>query len=109
MEVVDGRYTNGKIYTIRNRCDTSKVYVGSTIESLGQRYSKHKHDCRYYNNRVSLYKHIDNNDWNDWFISLFEEYPCRNKKELERREYQVMAEFGEVLNKIRGSGSAHLT
>jgi hypothetical protein len=32
-------------------------------------------------------------------MTLHEDYPCDNKKELEQREYQIMAEFGEVLNK----------
>ncbi len=32
-------------------------------------------------------------------MTLHEEYPCDNKQDLERREYQIMAEIGEVLNK----------
>ena len=102
MDEVDGRYTRGKIYTIQNRFDGSKIYVGSTIETLGQRYSKHKHDCRYYTHRVSLYKHINNNDWNDWEMSLFQDYPCNNKRELEKKEYEIIGSFGDnVLNRQR--------
>jgi len=107
--MIDERYTKGKIYVIKNRSDSSKVYVGSTIETLASRKSKHKHDCKKYSTRCNLYKYINDNNWDEWEMTLHEAYPCRNKKELERREYQVMAEFGEVLNKIRGSGSAHLT
>lgn len=102
MDVVDERYTRGKIYTIRNRLDNSRVYVGSTIESLGQRYSKHKHDCRYYSHRVSLYKHISDNNWGDWEMSLFQDYPCNNKRELEKKEYEIIGSFGDnVLNRQR--------
>ena len=56
-----------------------------------------KYDSKNYSSRCNLYKYID--DWNDWEMTLHEEYPCDNKQDLERREYQIMAEFGEVLNK----------
>ncbi len=95
--MIDIKYIKGKIYTIKNKNDNSKVYVGSTIETLNSRYSKHKHDSKNYKNRCNLYKYID--DWNDWEMTLHEEYPCDNKKMLEQREYQIMAEIGEVLNK----------
>lgn len=102
MEEIDGRYANGKIYTIKNRFDNSKIYVGSTIESLKSRFSKHKHDCRYYSNRVSLYKYINENRWDDWEMSLFQDYPCRNKRELEKKEYEIIGSFGDnVLNRQR--------
>ena len=95
--MIDIKYIKGKIYTIKNKNDNSKVYVGSTIETLASRRSKHMHDSKNYKNRCNLYKYID--DWNDWEMILYEDYPCNNKKELEQREYQIMAEFGEVLNK----------
>jgi hypothetical protein len=95
--MIDNRYLKGKIYIIKNKNDTSKIYVGSTIETLNSRYSKHKHDSKNYKNRCNLYKHVY--DWSDWEMTLHEDYPCNNKKELEQREYQIMAEFGEVLNK----------
>ena len=95
--MIDERYTKGKIYIIKNKIDNSKIYVGSTIETLKSRYSKHKHDHKNYSSRCNLYKHVY--DWSDWEMTLHEDYPCNNKKELEQREYQIMAEFGEVLNK----------
>lgn len=98
----DQRYSRGKIYTIRNRLDNNKVYVGSTIETLRQRWSKHRHDCKYYPNRTNFYKYINNNDWSDWEIKLYQEYPCRNKKELEKKEYEIIGSFGDnALNKKR--------
>ena len=95
--MIDNRYTKGKIYIITNKSDTSKIYVGSTIETLKSRYSKHKHDSKNYKNRCNLYKYIT--DWNDWEMTLHEAFPCDNKKMLEHREYEIMAEFGKVLNK----------
>jgi len=99
---IDERYLRGKIYTIQNRLDDTKIYVGSTIETLGERWAKHKHDCKYYNSRVSFYKHINNNDWADWEIKLYQEYPCKNKRELEKKEYEIIGSFGDrALNKKR--------
>jgi len=95
--MIDNRYLKGKIYIIKNKNDNSKIYVGSTIETLACRRSKHIHDSKNYKNRCNLYKHVY--DWSDWEMTLHEDYPCDNKKMLEQREYQIMAEFGEVLNK----------
>ncbi len=95
--MIDNRYLKGKIYIIKNRSDNSKIYVGSTIETLACRRSKHMHDSKNYKNRCNLYKYIT--DWNDWEMTLYQAYPCDNKKALERREYEIMSEFGEVLNK----------
>ena len=95
--MIDNRYLKGKIYIIKNKIDNSKIYVGSTIETLKSRYSKHKHDSKNYSSRCNLYKYIT--DWNDWEMTLYQAYPCDNKKALERREYEIMSEFGEVLNK----------
>ena len=33
-------YSKGQIYTIRNRNDNSKIYVGSTIQSLAVRFGE---------------------------------------------------------------------
>ena len=38
---MDERYQRGKIYTIRCRYDTSKIYVGSTIQTLSHRMCDH--------------------------------------------------------------------
>ena len=37
-------YKQGKIYTIRCKTDDTLIYVGSTIEPLCKRMSKHKYD-----------------------------------------------------------------
>ena len=35
-------YSKGQIYTIRNRNDDSKIYIGSTIQPLYKRLYTHK-------------------------------------------------------------------
>jgi hypothetical protein len=92
-------YTKGKIYTIRCRTDDKLIYIGSTIEArLSARFAKHK--C---SKNVSLYKFINNPEnntsWEDWYIELYELYPCGSKEELCKRENEVIREIATI-NKI---------
>ena len=81
MAEIDERYKRGMIYTIRNIKDDTMIYVGSTINTLSKRFDNHKSDCKR-GLCFSLYSHIVDNDWTDWYIELYEAYPCNNKKEL---------------------------
>lgn len=98
----DERYLRGQIYTIRNIKNDTMIYVGSTINSLSKRFHKHKEDCKVGISCVTLYSHIIDNDWSDWYIELYEYYPCNNKKELERREGQIIREIGTINKNIAG-------
>ena len=62
-------YNNGKIYTIRCKYDDSYVYVGSTIQSLSQRWAGHKKHSKT-RQHLLLYSTIDN-EWDDWYIELY--------------------------------------
>jgi len=77
-------YKQGKIYTIRCKTDDTLIYVGSTIEPLCRRMSKHKYDSL---NKPTIffYQHID--DWDNRYIELFENFPCNSKEELNKRTY----------------------
>ncbi len=92
-------YNQGKIYTVRCRNDKSLIYVGSTVEKyLSARYSKHRCD-----KTCSLYKYIANNynsDWSDWYIELYELYPCNSKIELNKREGEVQREISTINKRI---------
>jgi hypothetical protein len=98
----DERYRRGQIYTIRNIKDDTMIYVGSTIDGLSKRFYKHKMECKSEQSKITLHKLIINNDWSDWYIELYEMYPCNNKKELERREGQVIREIGTINKNIAG-------
>jgi len=97
----DERYRRGQIYTIRNIKDDTMIYVGSTIDNLSKRFHKHKKDCEG-GLTISLYSHIIDNDWSGWYIELYEMYPCNNKRELCRREGQVIREIGTINKNIAG-------
>ena len=83
-------YSQGKIYTIRCRDDNSLIYVGSTTQNLSQRLAGHKRlstNLKYQN--IKLYQTV-NNDWDNWYIELYELCPCNCKTELDKREGEVI-------------------
>jgi hypothetical protein len=95
-------YSKGKIYTIRCLTDDNLIYVGSTIQPLSSRRYEHKKNCEYeqYKNYL-LYKTINHN-WENWYLELYEYYPCKSKEELLRREGEVIREIGTLNKKIAG-------
>ena len=91
-------YNKGKIYTIRCRTDETLIYVGSTIQPLSVRLGGHKvrsNNAKYQN--IFLYKN-KNHNWDDWYIELYEEYPCENKRQAELKEEEVRLERKAQLN-----------
>ena len=96
MDKIDKRYENGKIYTIRCRYDDDLIYVGSTIQKLCMRMAGHRRD-----KKCSLYQYV-NGDWDNWYIELYEEYPCNNKSILEKREGEVIRLIGNINKQITG-------
>lgn len=94
-------YQKGKIYTIRNYTDNEMIYVGSTIETLSLRLAKHRASCKAGINN-SLYSHIADNDWSNWYIELYENYPCNDKSELHKREGEVIRLVGSINKNIAG-------
>lgn len=88
-------YQNGKIYTIRCRSDEKLIYVGSTTQTLSQRMTQHRSKCKN-KQGISLYKYIIDDDWSNWYIELYEMYPCNEKCELEKREGEITREIGTI-------------
>ena len=92
-------YQNGKIYTIRCKTDHSLIYVGRTTQKyLSQRLQGHKAASRkthIYPNHM-LYSIAG--DWNDWYIELYETFPCETKEQLNQREGEIIRLIG-TLNK----------
>jgi len=96
MDKIDKRYENGKIYTIKCKYNDKLIYVGSTISSLCDRMGRHCLD-----KKCSLYQYV-NGDWDNWYIELYEEYPCNNKKNLEKREGEIIRLIGTINSRIAG-------
>jgi Uri superfamily endonuclease len=96
------KYKDGKIYTIKNNQDSSLVYVGSTIHTLEHRLYRHKCDCSKDRCKNWLLYRTINNNWDDWTMSLHSNYPCNDRRELCRREGEVIREIGTLNCEIAG-------
>jgi hypothetical protein len=85
-------YQNGKIYKLSGN---NKIYIGSTVRTLIQRYNEHMNDfkrCKYTTAWEIL---TDSNA----IIELLELYPCNNRDELLTRERHYI-EVTECVNKL---------
>jgi hypothetical protein len=90
-DVIDPRYVNGKIYLVKCKYDNDLVYVGSTKNTLENRFASHKTPSSHcYLNKIA------NQDWENWYIELYENYPCYNKYQLERREGEVIKQIATL-------------
>lgn len=90
-------YQNGKIYTLRCK-NNNEIYVGSTIQPLYKRFFGHKTNSK--NSDCKLYTFVE--DWNDWYIELYELYPCNSREELCKREGEVIRLIGTLNGKREG-------
>lgn len=89
-------YKNGKIYIIKFKNKDNHIYIGSTITNLKHRFSNHKSSHLYKKNTTSITKYIKDkykNDWSKCYIELLMNYPCKNRRELERKEFQIIRKF----------------
>jgi hypothetical protein len=93
-------YQNGKIYTIRCRNDNTLIYVGSTTMTLSRRIAEHRY-ASVSNNIRKIYQSVNGN-WDDWYIELYEVYPCENKEQLNKREGEIIREIGTLNGQIAG-------
>jgi hypothetical protein len=98
-------YSKAKIYTIRNLNDKNDIYVGSTIQNyLCQRWAIHLQNYRQGKNCL-LYQRMRETNIIDWYIELYEAYPCNSKDELLKREGEIIREIGTLNSNIAGRSS----
>ncbi len=93
-------YQNGKIYKLTSR-ETSKIYIGSTTQQLRDRLYRHRNylkdiTCTCSSTEITIHP--------DATITLIENYPCNNRKELEIREGIIQRQFLDIIvnKKIAG-------
>jgi len=75
-------YEQAKIYKLWSP-QGDEIYIGSTTQSLALRKAGHKH-------RQNCCCKILFQKYDDVRIELIEEFPCKNKMELERREGELI-------------------
>ena len=84
------RYAKGQIYTIRSH-QTDDVYIGSTCTALHKRMSHHRDDFKQWKEgKRSYITSFEIVKYDDAYIELLEDFPCDAKKELDRREGQLI-------------------
>ena len=95
MEEKNNKYSKGKIYFLMNNINHEIFYCESTIQTLSNRLSQHKHkafnfDCECFDCKKCNYIRLMNIDNNDGIknisIHLIESYPCNSKEELLERK-----------------------
>ena len=95
------KYEHGKIYKLTSNA-TDMFYIGSTALPLKQRLSIHKSGYkRYLNDAKSYLSAYKVCSYDDCKIELLENYPCTNRKELEKREGYWQDQFPECCNKSK--------
>jgi len=93
-------YNNSKIYAIRSH-QTNDVYIGSTVERLSARMSKHRYDYKKYSagqgrSYVSSYEILK---YPDAYIELLKNLKCLCKDELLREEGKLIRSTDNCVNK----------
>ena len=93
-------YLNGKVYAIRSH-QTEQVYIGSTVERLSARMSKHRAQYKFYNTgKGHYYTSYKMLDFPDAYVELIEKHPCLCREELERLEGQYIRAEPNAVNRI---------
>ena len=88
-------YSKGKIYKLVNDDFPNDIYYGSTIQSLCSRLAQHKRDIKQKKNPTTSKKLFEKGKV---IIVLVENFPCKEKKELHKRE-RFYIENNTCLNK----------
>jgi len=94
-------YQNGKIYKITSS-QTDLIYVGSTIQSLDERFKKHKNNFKNNNSSITSKEILK---YDDAKIELIELYPCNSQEELYKREGVYIKTLNCVNRKVEGRDS----
>jgi len=96
------KYSDSKIYKLTSS-QTDKVYIGSTIRSLNNRFTKHKCDYkRWLKSQMNKITSFDLLQYEDVKIELIKEFPCETKKELEKEEGKIIVDNNCVNKHVAG-------
>jgi len=108
MPVNENSYQNGKVYKIWS-LETEKIYVGSTSDTLSNRFCRHKSEYKKWKQDKTLnictsYILFDEVGVDNCKIELVKNFPCNSKTELNREEGKVMREYKHLIVNRRLAG-----
>lgn len=87
------KYQKSKIYIIKNNVN-DLVYIGATTQELNIRFNDHIRATRTKKTEnYRLYTAIKELGEDNFYISLIENYPCEDVRELREREGHYIREF----------------
>ena len=102
-------YKFGKIYRLISP-STDDVYIGSTTKQLCIRLQYHKYSYkRYLNGKCRYVTSFELVKYDDACIELICDYPCNNKKELERADISQFGGSFKLYKKINKKTSLKKT
>ena len=94
--------TQAKIYKITNDYNDD-VYIGSTCDTLGRRFSKHKSDSKQEKHiHKPLYRLINDIGFDRFRIQLIDNYLCEDKYMLKQKEGEYIRQLGTLNKNIAG-------
>lgn len=85
----------GRIYKIYNTVD-DRCYIGSTTKSIKRRLAEHR--CLARRIKTPFYKEMDKIGWGNTRVQLLEEYECKSKENLRKKEQHYIDEIRPELN-----------
>ncbi len=93
-----------RVYKLCNSID-DEVYIGSTKQKLGQRFSEHKSRAKKGKKNMLIYNHMRELGIEKFYIELLEEKEVSDK--MEQMKLEVLWQEKEIcrLNKIRAQSS----
>ena len=92
-------YANGQIYAIRSH-QTDLIYIGSTTQPLHKRWCQHKSDFK---TREGFCNSSEIIKYGDAYIELIEDFSCKSKKELNKKEGEHIRS-NNCVNKVSNLG-----
>jgi len=105
MNTIDRRYKCCTIYFLAHKDDVNtknNIYIGHTIETIKERWRKHKLSCNDVNSPkylLKVYEYIRQNGGTDnWTINILLSYPCDNLDQAVSKEKEFIAIFTNNLN-----------
>ena len=91
-------YSQGKIYKIYIPGLDEIAYIGSTVQTLPQRFGKHKETAKS-DRQYKFASCVFFQEGNEPIIELIENYPCDTKAQLLERERYWLDKYPEAVNK----------
>ena len=97
----------GRVYIIKDILELNINYIGSTTQSLLERFQQYKNAYNLWiiNNKkykeATLNKYFKEHGIDNFIIKLLGEYEIKNNEELRKLEQYKIEENGNCINKIK--------